>query len=164
MISQPDSGLIQHHTRVCVNRERVVRRRDFLRGVSAAGLAAGVLSWTDLMSLHAADLRRRGMACILLWMQGGPSQVDTFDFKPTLEKHDGKRMPFDDARTVANTGARGTDQRVMKSPWKFRQHGASGRWVSELFPEMARHVAVEAHRPCPSSEQRKTLCIIGRQV
>jgi hypothetical protein len=73
-------------------------------------------------------------------MQGGPSQVDTFDYKPRLEKDDGKKMPFDDARAIANTGAKGTEQRVMKSPWKFQQHGQSARWVSELFPQMARHV------------------------
>ena len=45
-----------------------------------------------------------------------------------------------DARTIANTGDRSTPQRVMKSPWKFRQHGRTGQWVSELFPEMAKHV------------------------
>jgi hypothetical protein len=73
-------------------------------------------------------------------MQGGPSQVDTFDYKPRLEKDEGKKMPFDDARTIANTGNKGTEQRVLKSPWKFAQHGRSGRWVSELFPHTARHV------------------------
>ena len=73
-------------------------------------------------------------------MQGGPSHVDTFDYKPILEKYDGSPRDFDDARTIANTGKRGTAQRVMKAMWKFGRHGRSGRWVSELFPEMARHV------------------------
>ena len=74
-------------------------------------------------------------------MQGGPSHVDTFEYKPLLNREDGKMLGFNDARTIANTGQRGTSsQRVMKSPWKFSQHGQSGRWVSELFPEMARHV------------------------
>ncbi len=72
-------------------------------------------------------------------MQGGPSQVDTFDYKPLLAKYDGTTRDFDDARTIANTGKRGTSQRVMKELWKFSQHGQSGRWVSELFPETARH-------------------------
>ena len=72
-----------HHTHLALTRDRI-RRRDFLRGLSAAGLA-GSLSWTDLVSVHAADLRRRGMACILLWMQGGPSQFETFDPKPNHE-------------------------------------------------------------------------------
>ncbi len=76
------TSLLQHHCRVAVNRERVTGRRDFLRGVSLAGLAAGTLSWTDLLSLEAAELQKRGMSCILLWMQGGPSQFETFDPKP----------------------------------------------------------------------------------
>lgn len=59
-----------------------IRRRDFLRGVSLAGLVAGTLNWTDVMSANAADLRSRGMSCILLWMQGGPSQFETFSPKP----------------------------------------------------------------------------------
>jgi len=84
--------------------------------------------------------RPRAKRVIFLFMQGGPSQIDTFDYKPRLERDDGKKLPFDDARTVANTGNRGTDQRVMKSPWKFARHGASGRWVSELFPHVARRV------------------------
>src|ERR1051325_8303190 len=46
------------------------------------GPAAGTLGWKDLVSLQAAELRRRGMACILLWMQGGPSHFETFSPKP----------------------------------------------------------------------------------
>ena len=44
--------------------------------------AAGMLGWHDLVSSQAAELRKRGMSCILLWMQGGPSQLETFDPKP----------------------------------------------------------------------------------
>jgi hypothetical protein len=73
-------------------------------------------------------------------MQGGVSQVDSFDYKPRLAADDGKKMPFDDARLRANTGTGESSQRVMKSPWKFAQYGQCGQWVSELFPEMARHV------------------------
>jgi uncharacterized protein (DUF1501 family) len=73
---------LQHQTRVAIDRQGVVRRRDFLRGVSAAGLAAGTCSWTDTVSLQASELRRQGLACILLWMPGGPSQLETLDPKP----------------------------------------------------------------------------------
>jgi len=68
--------------RVGMNGQGVVSRRGFLRGVGlgAAGLAG--LSFTDLMALQADELRKRQMACILLWMGGGPSQFDTFDPKP----------------------------------------------------------------------------------
>jgi uncharacterized protein (DUF1501 family) len=67
------------------NRDGAFARRDFLKGVSAAALASGMLSWSDLITVQAEDLRRRGMACILLWMQGGPSQFETFSPKPGHE-------------------------------------------------------------------------------
>jgi len=57
-------------------------RRDFLRRISATGLAAGTLSWTDLMAAQSSRLRRNGKACILLWMNGGPSQFETFSPLP----------------------------------------------------------------------------------
>jgi len=56
----------------------MLSRRSLLRSLSAAGAALGGLGWGEVVALHAADLRRRGKACILLWMQGGPSQFETF--------------------------------------------------------------------------------------
>jgi hypothetical protein len=73
-------------------------------------------------------------------MQGGVSQVDSFDYKPRLFQDDGKMMPFDDARVLANTGMRGSSQRAMRPLWAFSRHGQCGRWGSELFPEINRHV------------------------
>src|SRR5438477_3102877 len=70
---------------VRISRRGAIRRRDFLRAVSLAGAAAGTLSFTDLMTAQAGELRKRGMACILLWMQGGPSQFETFSPKPGHE-------------------------------------------------------------------------------
>lgn len=70
-----------HHVDVNLRRGRW-HRRDFLRTVSLAGLAAGTAPWIDVVSAHAAQLRREGMACILLWMQGGPSQFETFSPLP----------------------------------------------------------------------------------
>jgi uncharacterized protein DUF1501 len=63
-------------------RDGVLNRRCFLRNVAAGAAAAGVLGWKDAVTLHAAELRKRGMACILLFMRGGPSQFETFDPKP----------------------------------------------------------------------------------
>src|SRR5260370_10439042 len=57
-------------------------RRSFLHYVSAGAVAAGTLDFRDLMSVRAGELRRQGMSLILLWMQGGPSQFETFDPKP----------------------------------------------------------------------------------
>ncbi len=73
---------LRHQVDVSLNRQGVIRRRDFLRGISAASIAAATLSWRDLVTLQAAELQQRGMACILLWMQGGPSPFETFSPKP----------------------------------------------------------------------------------
>src|SRR6185503_4501608 len=74
------------------------------------------------------------------FMQGGVSHVDSYDYKPRLDRDDGKMMNFDDARQVANTGQRQTSQRLMKPLWKFSQHGQSGRWASNLFPETNKRI------------------------
>ena len=68
---------------------------------------------------------------IFLYMDGGPSQVDTFDYKPMLEKYNGKdpHSVFKVEPTQFNNIGR-----VMASPWKFKQYGKSGIWVSDLFP------------------------------
>lgn len=72
---------------------------------------------------------------IFLFMHGGPSQVDTFDYKPKLEEYDGKPLPFPKPRVVSSpTG------NLLRSPWKFQRYGQSGAWVSELFPHIAKSV------------------------
>jgi hypothetical protein len=76
--------------RVAMNRDGVIDRRHFLQTIAlgTAGLAGSAtipISFTDWMALHADDLRKRQMACILLWMAGGPSQLETFDPKPGTE-------------------------------------------------------------------------------
>jgi hypothetical protein len=75
---------------VAMNGAGVIGRRHFLRtiGLGTAGLAATgaiPLSFTEWMAVHAADIRKRQMACIVLWMAGGPSQLETFDPKPGTE-------------------------------------------------------------------------------
>jgi hypothetical protein len=76
---------LEHHIHARTNCDCVVHRRDFLRVAAAAGAAAGMMSWTDAICLSAEDMRKRGMACILLWMAGGPSQFETFSPKPGHE-------------------------------------------------------------------------------
>jgi hypothetical protein len=95
---------------------------------------------SDPIAAKPPHFAARAKRIIFLFMQGGVSHVDSYDYKPRLTRDDGKMFPFDDARIIANTGARGSSQRVMKPLWKFAQHGQSGRWGSELFPEINRHV------------------------
>jgi hypothetical protein len=72
---------------------------------------------------------------IQLFMPGGPSQVDTFDYKPEIAKHAGQRPESVDRKSLRNT-----KMGLMPSPYAFRQHGQCGRWVSEIFPHVAEMV------------------------
>ena len=69
---------------------------------------------------------------IFLFMDGGPSPVDTFDPKPALDRYHGKPMPLKVLPTQFNNNGN-----VLRSPWKFKQHGESGLPISELFPHVA---------------------------
>jgi hypothetical protein len=112
-------------------------RRDFLR---RAGSGAGLLALATLLrdAGHApgADGPSSPKAKSIIWlfMNGGQSHVDTFDYKPALAKYDGKPLPKLDAKTgffVNQVGG------LMKSPFEFKQHGESGSWLSSLFPHLA---------------------------
>jgi uncharacterized protein (DUF1501 family) len=89
-------NLWQRRLGLQVNRDGVIDRRDFIHGVSAASLAVGAVNWTELMSARADELRSRGMACILLFMRGGPSQFETFSPKPG-HPHGGETKAIDTA-------------------------------------------------------------------
>ncbi|MFP6768822.1 MAG: DUF1501 domain-containing protein [Planctomycetaceae bacterium] len=75
----------------------------------------------------------RAKRVIHLLMNGGPSHLDTFDPKPLIAKYEGQRPSTVDLRTQRKTTG------LLKSPFRFSQHGESGLWVSELFPHVARH-------------------------
>lgn len=126
-----------------------LQRRQFL---NTAACGFGSLALADLLSKNgaAADASEvsanplapqkpshpaRAKRIIFIFMQGGPSHVDTYDYKPALEKHDGEQIEFFNSRSRVVK-----EERVQKSPWKFTQHGESGRHVSSLFPHMAKHV------------------------
>jgi hypothetical protein len=77
----------------------------------------------------------RAKRVIFLFMKGGPSHLDTFDPKPLLQRDHGKDLPFAKPRVqFAKTG------KLLASPWEFRKYGESGIEVSDLFPEVAKHV------------------------
>lgn len=97
-----------------------------------AGLAANPLA------PRTPHFKPRAKRIIFLFMAGGVSHVDSFDYKPRLDADDGKMMDFADLRSLAKTG-KSPQMRVMKPLWNFAQHGQSGTWASDLFPEMAKH-------------------------
>ena len=93
---------------------------------------------------RASDFAPRAKSVIFLFMVGGPSQVDTFDYKPTLQSLNGKPVPEAIRKAVEATRHanvfHGCKTDLMASPYQFAQYGQSGTWVSQLFPHMAKHV------------------------
>lgn len=83
---------------------------------------------------HVAKVKR----IVQLFMNGGVSQPDTFDFKPELEKRHGN--PFDPGTGEKVEGVTSTPGNLMKSPFPFKQHGQCGRWASSVFPRLATQV------------------------
>lgn len=118
-------------------------RRDMLTrcGMGIGGLALGnLLAPAQAQGAANPMLPRqphfpvKAKRIIHLFMNGGPSQVDTFDPKPALVKHAGEKLPGGNLRTERPTGA------LFPSPFRFRPHGESGIEVSELFPHVARNI------------------------
>jgi hypothetical protein len=79
----------------------------------------------------------KAKAVIWVFANGGPSQVDTWDYKPELQKRDGQELPDIDKESGFFVNAVGP---LMKSPFGWKRHGDSGKWVSDLFPHLTRHV------------------------
>jgi hypothetical protein len=124
-------------------------RRDFLL---RTGGGMGMLALASLLqnsaqgdaprvynNLHArpGHFPPKAKHIIWLFMNGGPSQVDTWDYKPELEKHHGQELKGFDATTGFFADSVGP---LMKSPFTFARHGQTGTWVSEIFPHLAGHV------------------------
>lgn len=73
---------------------------------------------------------------IWLFMTGAPSQVDTWDYKPELQKRDGQSLAGADPKTGFFT----TSGKCLKSPFGWKQYGESGTWVPDIFPHLSQHV------------------------
>ncbi|HXJ43159.1 MAG TPA: DUF1501 domain-containing protein, partial [Bryobacteraceae bacterium] len=99
----------------------------------AAGATAGGLNTNPLLP-KAPHFAPKAKHVIFLFLNGGPSQVDTFDPKPMLAKYDGKPVPSGNLKTERKTG------NLLKSPFEFKQHGQSGIEVSEIFPKLAERI------------------------
>ena len=79
----------------------------------------------------------KAKSCIFLFMEGGVSQMDTFEYKPELQKYAGKQMPKADRTPGEIATFSAAPNRIIPPYWDFKQHGQSGRWISELLPELA---------------------------
>jgi hypothetical protein len=141
----------QHDRTASVSAPSLLTRRQLLSrcggGLGAMALSSllqreGLLaseSETPLNPLapRPPHVRARAHAVIWIFINGGPSQVDTWDYKPALAGLDGKELPGFDRSTgffINDVGP------LMKSPFVFRQHGQCGKWVSSIFPCLSQHV------------------------
>lgn len=114
-------------------------RRDFLKTSSngfgylafAALAQQNALHANSPLTLKQPHFPARAKHVIFLCMQGAPSHVDLLDYKPKLMADSGKNAP--------SVAGRYGQAKLMKSAWKFNQHGKSGLWISELLPNLAKH-------------------------
>ncbi len=126
-------------------RLQLITRRHFLKSCQA-GLGATALA--SLLGPEAAaappgpvnpfapkkpHFAPKAKSVIFLFMYGGPSHVDTFDYKPTLFRLDGKTVKV---KTKGRGGSR-NEGRIVGPKWQFQQYGECGAWVSDLFPNLA---------------------------
>src|SRR4051794_3115643 len=132
----------------CNHSDLAFNRRDMLRlcgggfgWLALSGLLAEEGSAspnpqsTDPLASKAPLFPARAKRVIFLFMKGGPSQVDTFDYKPLLQRDHGKPLPFAKPRVVSSqTG------NLLRSPWSFKRYGGGGAYLSAVFPPPARCV------------------------
>ncbi|MFT4649792.1 MAG: hypothetical protein ACI87O_000715 [Planctomycetota bacterium] len=140
-----------------------LNRRDALRALSAGmgmlalhGVAgARPLTIEDLLAAKAPMMPAKAKRVIFLCMSGAPSHVDTFDYKPELAANNGKTL------SGYRKGAK-----LLGSPFEFAQHGQSGLWISELFPNLAKHaddlcLLHGMHTELPAHPQAQTMLHTG---
>ena len=121
--------------------EHNISRRDLLRtvgtGFGMAGLASTIGAATsgnlNPLAPKAPHFAPKAKHVIFLFLNGGPSQVDTFDPKPMLDKYHGQPAPSGNLKTERKTGT------LLKSPFGFKRYGQSGLEISEIFSQLGGH-------------------------
>ncbi len=93
-------------------------------------------AWANPLAPKEPHFPAQAKAVIFLYMYGGPSHIDTFDYKPSMVGMDGKTI---EVKTFGRGGHR-NEGRIVEPRWKFKQYGQCGKWVSDLFPNVAQHV------------------------
>jgi len=110
-------------------------RRGLLEhaGFGLAGSVLGALLAREAGAAGRPHFPAKARRVVQVFLTGGVSQVDSFDYKPELWKRHGQDMPGTDGLETFN----GKIGELMRSPWEFRRHGRSGQWVSSLLPHLA---------------------------
>lgn len=107
--------------------------REFL---AAQDVRADGTKWKNPLAPKAPHFAPKAKSVIFLFMYGGPSHIDTFDYKPTMYGMDGKTV---DVKTFGRGGHK-NQGRIVEPRWKFKQYGECGKWVSDLFPHVGKCV------------------------
>ena len=112
--------------------------RDGLLPTASASTSPRVESSLTANPLAAvpSELVAKAKSVIFLFMYGGPSHIDTFDYKPSMVGMDGKTV----AVKTHGRGGHKNSGRIVEPRWKFRQYGECGKWISDLFPNVGQHV------------------------
>ena len=119
-----------------------ISRRQWLNRM---GMGLGGLALSDMLSRASAaqgglpglpHFAEKAKRVIFLFQSGGPSQFESFDFKPALLKHQGEELPasFRKGKPLPGMATNQSAFSLVGSPYPFKQHGQSGAWVSSLFP------------------------------
>src|SRR5262249_2397946 len=95
--------------------------------------ADGVTPFANPLAPKNSHRPAKAKSVIFLFMYGGPSHVDTFDYKPKLYDLDGQTIPV----KTFGRGGKKNEGRVVGPKWKFKQYGQCGKWVGDLFPHLA---------------------------
>lgn len=111
----------------------MLARDGFLHGNPALATEGVRLPGGKAHELSAV-LPHKAKHCVFLYMYGGPSQMDLFDYKPELQKRDGESVKIELRRRAVSDG------KLLGSKRKFKQHGQSGLWCSDAFPNIAKHM------------------------
>jgi hypothetical protein len=98
--------------------------------------ADGKTAFKNPLAPKAPHFPAKAKAVIFLYMYGGPSHIDTFDYKPTMYGRDNQTI---EVKTFGRGGRRNVG-RIVEPRWKFKQYGECGKWVSDLFPNVGKHV------------------------
>src|SRR5437899_588553 len=127
----------QQYVRERSRREFLMRCGGGLGALAVSSMMQGADS-RDPLATRKPDHEPTAKSVIWLFMEGGPSHIDTFDPKPELQRLAGQPMPASYGKVITAMGT--ASNTLMPSTRKWKQYGQSGMWVSDLYPTVAQHV------------------------
>src|SRR5260370_4700664 len=108
-----------------------------LMDLLASDLGAAIVGSPGMLAPKPPHLPAKAKRCIFIFLEGGVSQMDTFEYKPALERYAGKQMPKVEGAVGEVATFAAAPNRVIPPVAPFRQHGHSGLWVSDVLPKLA---------------------------